>query len=120
MIKKILIGEDDKPIAKALELKLKNSGFNVQLANNGKQVLEKMKKEKFNLIFLDLVMPEMDGFEVLSVLKKRKNKVPVVVLSNLSQKEDKEKVEELGAKDFFVKSNIQLSKIVEEAKKILK
>lgn len=120
MKKKILIGEDERPIARALELKLISSGFDVEVANNGNEVIKAVKSSKFNLIFLDLVMPEKDGFEVLSDLKKMKNKTPVIVLSNLSQEEDERRVLKLGAKKFFIKSNTELSKIVEEVKKILK
>ncbi len=62
--KKILIGEDEKPMAKALELKLKSAGFDVKVAYNGEEILNLLKSEKFDLLFLDLVMPKIDGFGV--------------------------------------------------------
>ncbi len=120
MAKKILIGEDEVPMSKVLKLKLEKSKYEVVAVFNGEEVVKEMKKRKFNLVFLDLVMPKKDGFETLADLKKMKNKTPIVVLSNLSQEEDKKKVLELGAKSFFVKSNTPLNQIVKEVKKFIK
>ncbi len=117
--KKILIIEDEKPMARALELKLKGSGFDAQAVFNGEEALVVIKKEKFDLIILDLVMPNMDGFTLLKKLKENKNKIPLIVASNLSQEEDFKRAKSLGAKDYFVKSETPISGVVDHIKKVL-
>jgi len=119
-MKKILIAEDEKPIAKAMELKLVHSGFEVQVAFDGEEALEALKKEEFDLVILDLIMPKRDGFSTLQEIKKRGIKIPVIISSNLSQEEDFKKAKELGAVDFFIKSNTPINDIVESIKKYLK
>jgi len=115
--KKILVAEDEKAIAKALELKLKHEGFSVKLALNGKEALDILSKEKFDLVLLDLMMPKLDGFGVLDGLKNIQNKTPVIVVSNLGQEEDKKRVKSLGAIDFLVKSDTPVAEIVNKIKK---
>ncbi len=117
MAKKILIAEDEKPLSRALDLKLTNEGYEVTVAYNGVEAIEKLKTDKYDLLLLDLVMPELDGFGVLEEMKKNKIKVPTIVLTNLSQDQDREKVIKLGAKDFFVKSDSPISNIVKYIKK---
>ncbi len=116
---KILIIEDEKAIAKALELKLKKAGFDAKSVSNGKEGIDMLKEEKYDLILLDLVMPIMDGFATLEELKKMKIETPVIILSNLSQEGDEKKALELGAKDFFIKSNTSLSFIVDKVKQFI-
>ncbi|MFZ2192698.1 MAG: response regulator [Candidatus Moraniibacteriota bacterium] len=118
-IRKILVVEDERAIAKAMELKLNFSGFKASVAYNGLEALEILKKEKFDLIIVDLIMPKLDGFGTMRAIKELKIKTPIVVSSNLNQDEDLKKAKELGAVDFFVKSNIPISKLVENIKKIL-
>lgn len=118
-LKKILVVEDEKPIAKAMELKLNSSGFEAKVAFNGKEALEALKKEQFDLVILDLIMPEMDGFTTLAEIKKKNIKTKVIVSSNLSQEEDFKKAKQLGAVDFFIKSDTPISEIVENIKKYL-
>ena len=117
--KKILVVEDERAIAKAMELKLKSSGFEAMVAFDGLEALKILKKEKFDLIIIDLVMPKLDGFGTLEEIKKMKVKTPIIVSSNLNQEEDMMRAKELGAVDFFVKSNIPISKLVENIKKII-
>jgi DNA-binding response OmpR family regulator len=117
-IKSILIVEDERPIARALELKLKNSGFAAEPVNNGEEALLILGVKKFDLIILDLVMPKMDGFTLLAEIRKRGMDTPVIVTSNLSQDEDKARAKKLGAIDYFIKSNTPLTAIVENIKKI--
>ena len=114
---KILIAEDEMPVAKALRLKLLEGGFDAVVVNNGEQALYVLKGNKFDLVLLDLIMPIKDGFYVLEELKKTKNKTPVIVLSNLSQEADINRVKQLGAKDFYVKTYTSLSKVLEVVKK---
>ena len=118
--KKVLIIEDEKTLSKALELKLSLSGFTVTAAFNGEDGVAILLKESFSLILLDLIMPKMDGFEVLAILKENKIDTPVMVLSNLSQESDMRRTEEFGAKEFFIKSNTPIMAIVERAIEILK
>lgn len=119
-IKKILVAEDEKPMARALELKFKNSGLEVKAVGDGEEALEEIKKGKYDLILLDLIMPKMDGFSFLEEMKKLKLSVPTIVLSNLGQEEDEHRVIDLGAKKFFVKSNTPISEIVSYVKDFLK
>ncbi|HEU0085643.1 MAG TPA: response regulator [Candidatus Paceibacterota bacterium] len=116
---KILIVEDEKPMAKALALKFEHNGFDVKNAYDGREALSILKEEKFDVIVMDLIMPHMDGFKLMEELKKTKDKTPVFVLTNLSQDEDKKKLAELGAHEFFIKSNISIKQIVDEVERFL-
>lgn len=116
-VKKILIVEDEKPMARALEIKLNNSGFFAKAVFNGEEAIATIEREEWDFILSDLIMPKMDGFSVLKELKKRKLDIPVVILSNLSHGEDMKKAKELGAIDFFIKSNIPIADIVDYLKK---
>lgn len=110
---KILIAEDEKSIAGVMELKLSHEGFEVAVAYNGEDAINQAKSGHFDLILLDLIMPKKDGFAVLKELQENNITTPVFVLSNLSQQEDEKRTKELGAKEFFIKSNTPLTKIVE-------
>lgn len=110
---RILVVEDEKPMARALELKLQHSGFEVTVANDGQAALDILQKEKFALILLDLMLPKVDGFGVIQVLRERKNKTPIIVTTNLSQEDDAKKVKELGAAGYFVKSDTPINKLVD-------
>lgn len=120
MPKKILIAEDEKPMARALELKLTNFGFIAKSVYDGKEALAEIKKNKYDLLLLDLMMPVIDGFEVLEELKRQKNKLKVIVSSNLGQSEDINRVKKLGAVDYFIKSDTSISEVIEHVKKALK
>ena len=119
-IKKILIIEDEKSLARALEIKLTNSGFQTHTVFNGEDAIELIKDKSYSLILLDLIMPKMDGFMVLAILKVKKIKTPVIVLTNLSQDNDMKRAKDFGAKDFFIKSNTPISTIVLRTIEILK
>src|SRR5687767_11311979 len=116
--KRVLIVEDERPLAHALGLKLQHEGFDVTTATNGQECLDLLEKETFDVLLLDLIMPEMDGFQVLEHLQSKPTKPAVFVLSNLSQHEDEERVLQLGARKFFIKSDTPLTVIVEEVKKV--
>lgn len=117
--KRILVVEDEKPMSKALQLKLTKAGFYVQAAFNGEEALAILDREDFDLMFLDLIMPIVDGFTVLTNLKEKKKKPIIVVTSNLSQEEDAIRAKELGAIDYIVKSDTPLASLVEYAQKLL-
>lgn len=116
---KVLVVEDDKFLCKAYKLKLEKEGFEVTLAEDGEEALKALGESKPDAILLDLVMPKMDGFATLVEIKKKDEwkKIPVIVASNLGQKEDRDRAEEAGADDFVVKSDMALEKLVELVKK---
>ncbi len=118
-LKKVLIAEDEKPLGRALELKLTNSGYEVIVSANGQEAIDQLKKGGFAVLLLDLMMPKVDGFGVLEFMKKSGDKTPVIVLTNLSQPEDEKRVKDLGAKEFFVKSDTPISTIVTQVKHLL-
>jgi len=117
---KILIADDNKAIAMTLQLKLIQEGFEVKLVPNGRDALNLLESEKFDLVILDLIMPELNGFGVLEALKQKNITVPVIVASDLSQVEDFDRVKQMGAIDFFVKSNMSMVEMTEKIKQYLK
>ncbi|MBI2984044.1 MAG: response regulator [Candidatus Kerfeldbacteria bacterium] len=117
--KNILIVEDEKPTAQALQLKLQRSGFAAAIVTNGTDALEALLQRRYSLIILDLIVPQLDGFSFLAAMKDRGDPTPVIVVSNLSQPEDMARAAELGAKHFFVKSETTLAAIVNAIKKTL-
>jgi CheY-like chemotaxis protein len=121
MSKKILIIEDDKFLRELLGKKLSGLGYNTILAMDGEEGLEMIKKEKPDVVLLDLILPGINGFEVLESSKKDPdvNEIPIIILSNLGQKEDIEKGKGLGAKDFLVKAHFTPQEIVNKLQTIL-
>lgn len=117
--KRILIVEDERPLAHALELKLNHEGYVTEIATSGTEALKKGTAGKYDLILLDLIMPEVDGFEVLTELKAKKVKSKVIVLSNLGQDEDKARAKDLGAIEYFVKANTPIVDIVKRVRAAL-
>lgn len=113
--KKILIIEDEKPLAHALELKMTHEGYETKVASTGSEGLKEANSGEYDLILLDLILPELDGFSILKELKTKKKPV-IIVLSNLGQDEDRKKAEEYGAKQYLVKSNVPLADIVKVVK----
>lgn len=119
MAKKILIVEDEKSLAKVLQIKLTRSGFEVECALNGEEGIKSLEKNKYDLVLLDLVMPKKTGFEVLEEIKDKNIKTNVIVTSNLGQESDIKEAKTLGAVDFLVKSNTPMSEIVKHIEKFL-
>lgn len=118
--KRILIIEDEKTLAHALELRLSRLGFIVQIASNGEEGISEMKKGDFNLILLDLVMPRFDGFGVLQYMTQASLKIPVIVMSNLIQENDMRSTKAFPVKSFFIKSNTPISLLIDRVLQILK
>ena len=116
---KILIAEDEKPMANAVKLKLEKNGMEAVIANNGVEAIEELKKGDYDLALIDIMMPIKDGFGVLEDAKKLGIKTPIIVASNLSQNDDIQKAKDLGAIDFFVKSDTPIVDVVEKVKKAL-
>jgi len=117
--KKIIIVEDEKPMARALAIKLRSAGFEVDNAYEGEEFFQKLKENKYDLVLLDIMLPKMSGFDILERMNREGIKIPVAVSSNLSQDEDIKKAHDLGAVDFIVKSNTSLIEFVEKIKVIL-
>jgi DNA-binding response OmpR family regulator len=116
--KKVLIIEDETALSHALSLKLVHEGFMVSVAGDGRQGLDMVQADHFDVVLLDLIMPVMDGFQVLEELRKLPAMPVVLVLSNLSQHEDEGRVMALGAHKFFIKSDTALTTIVDEVKRV--
>ncbi|MCK5211924.1 response regulator [Candidatus Parcubacteria bacterium] len=115
---KIVILEDDRILLKALNIELLSSGFEVLSATDGESGLKLISREKPDLVLLDLVMPKIDGFEVLTKLKKNKDtkNIPVIILSNLGQDEEIKKGLKLGALDYYKKASTDLRELSNKIK----
>ncbi len=111
---RILLVEDDKFLRELMTRKLLDLNYDVIVAVDGEEGLQKIKEEKPDLVLLDLILPEMNGFEVLERAKNNPETVtiPVIILSNLGQGEDIERGLKLGAKDFLVKAHFTPQEIV--------
>lgn len=114
--KKVLLIEDDSFLSKVLEERLSDEGFDVVLAGNGEEGVQKAAVINPNIILLDMILPKMNGFDVLKELKSNlaTKELPIIVLSNLGQDEDKELAKKLGAVDYLVKSDFSLKSIVDK------
>jgi len=121
MFKKILIVEDDKFLRELMSKKLITLGYEVVSAADGESGLVMIKETKPDVVLLDLILPGINGFEVLEKAKQDPEiaNIPVVILSNLGQGEDIEKGLALGAKDFLVKAHFTPQEIVNKLKTIL-
>jgi len=122
MAKKILIIEDDEFLRELIGQKLTREGYIIVEAEDGERGIEAVKKEKPDLVLLDLILPGVDGFEVLSQIKKDPStaQVPVLILSNLGQKDDIERGLKLGAVDYLIKAQFTPGEIVKKIAKVLK
>lgn len=121
-MQKILIIEDDKFLRELISQKLAKESYEVFEAIDGEEGVKKAKTAKPNLVLLDLILPGIDGFEVLSQMKKdlSLSQIPVIILSNLGQKEDIEKGINLGAVDYLIKAHFTPNEIIEKIKTVLK
>ena len=120
-MKRVLIAEDDKFIANAYRAKLEKAGFELQMAGDGEEVLRILEVWVPDLILMDLIMPKRDGFSALEEIKKNPKwkSIPVLVASNLGQKEDVDRAEELGADGYIVKSNMGINDLVTKINSLL-
>jgi|ETNmetMinimDraft_26_1059896.scaffolds.fasta_scaffold37862_2 DNA-binding response OmpR family regulator len=119
---KILIVEDEPFLVEMYKTRFEQEGYDVAIALSGATVSTTMKENKPDLVLLDLIMPEVDGYQVLQEVKSINSikDVPVLIFSNLAQEEEIEKGFEYGADDYFVKSNYIPSQIVEKVEKMIK
>lgn len=120
---KIALIEDDANIRDMYRMKLELSGYDVLTAEDGKEAVELVKKENPDLVFLDILLPKKDGFEVLKEIKSSKSEeiksIPVIMLSNLSSKEDVDEAKKLGASDYFVKAKTSPKEVAEKVGEFL-
>lgn len=118
---KILVVEDEEILLTALREELESGGYQVEGASDGIDGLEKTKAFKPNLILLDLLMPKMDGMEMLQKLKADSEirDIPVVILTNLSDYEKISEALSLGAMDYLVKANYKLEDLLEKVSTVM-
>lgn len=119
--KRILLAEDDRFLRKAAETTLRRHGFEVLLAVDGEEALRVATGSSPDLILLDMIMPKLQGFEVLQALKADPGTagIPVVVLSNLGQESDIQRALSAGAVAYLVKANLSLQELVKRVRETL-
>jgi len=118
---KVLLAEDDKLLSEVFTRDLENAGYPVIHAFDGDEALSLAKSEHPDVILLDIIMPNKNGFEVLKELQENEilKNIPVIVLSNLGEKEDVDAAIGLGAKSFLVKSDSSMNTIVAKIQEVL-
>ncbi len=119
---KIIIIEDDQILQKTLQEYLIMEGFEVFCAGNGEEGIRIVQKEMPDLVLLDLILPKMDGYEVIKNLRseEKTKKIPIIILTNLGGIHDVEKALELGATTYLIKSDYKLEEVVKKIKDTLK
>lgn len=119
---KVLIVDDDAFLSGIYATKLELEGFQVVTARDGEEGLKAAGSEKPDIILLDVLMPKLDGFEALKRLKQDESTkgIPVIMLTNLGQKEDIEQALEAGAQDYLIKAHFVPAEAVEKIKSVLK
>lgn len=120
--KKILIVEDDSFLVGLYTTKFELEGFETFTAEDGEKGYKTAKEKKPDIILLDILLPKLDGFEVLKKLKKGADtkSIPVILLTNLSQKNDVQKGLDLGAVDYLIKAHFMPSEVVSKVNKYVK
>lgn len=121
-MKYILLVEDDPFLIDIYTTKLKEAGFEIEVAKDGQAALKSLNRKKYDLLILDIVLPHIDGWEILRKIRgqdKLKN-LPVIILSNLGQKQEVKKGLDLGATKYLIKAHYKPSEVVKEIKEILK
>ena len=115
--RRVLLAEDDRFLRRAAEARLRRHGLEVLTAADGEEALRLARSEPLDLVLLDVVMPKLEGFEVLRLLKAdaATASIPVIVLSNLGQERDMAQAKALGALAFLVKAHLSLQDLVDRA-----
>jgi len=118
---KLVIVEDDKFLRDLIVRKLSKEGFLLREAETGEEGLRVLQEDPPQLLLLDILLPGMSGYEVLEAVRKNEKlkSIPVIILSNLGQKEEVERAKSLGAKDFLIKAKHTPGEIVTRIKEIL-
>lgn len=120
--KRILLVEDDRFLRKAAEVRLRRAGYTVVTAADGEEAIATARTVRPDLVLLDLIMPRMQGFEVLRILRAEPNMVgvPIVVLTNLSQDADRDRAMLNGANGYLIKANMSLDALAHAVDNVLK
>ena len=120
--KRILIAEDDRFLRRAFEISVRQMGYSVTATADGEEALEVIGKQVPDLILLDLLMPKVNGMEVLRNLKSNEatQSIPVLILTNSSMANDIDEVKKLGASGYFIKSNLSLEDLGTQIRQLLK
>lgn len=118
---RIAIIEDDQTISQMYRMKFEADGFDVQLANNGRRGVDLVKTFKPELILLDLQMPEMDGAEALTEIRKHDwgKEIPVIILTNLGEEESPKSLTALHVNSYILKADLTPSQVVGKVKETL-
>lgn len=118
-MKKVLLIEDDELLIKLLERKLFQEGYEASVARDGLEGLRKMREVKPDLILLDIIMPKMNGLEVMEEMQKDEElkKIPVIVVSNSGQSIEIDRIQKLGVKDWLIKTEFDPQEVIEKVKK---
>lgn len=117
----MLIVEDDEVLLRALYLKFVDAGYTISSATDGETAVKVAQRVTPDVVLLDLILPKMDGFEVLRILKSdpKTKKIPVIVLSNLGADSDMQRAKSLGAIEYFVKADIRLDELQQKVAETL-
>jgi DNA-binding response OmpR family regulator len=118
---RIVVADDDRMFRKAAETTLRRQGYDVATASDGEEALQLIRSEPPDMIVLDLIMPKLQGFDVLTILKQDTltSAIPVIVLSSLTQEQDKQEALDLGAVAYFNKTTFSLSELVKQVENTL-
>ncbi|MDD5032160.1 MAG: response regulator [Patescibacteria group bacterium] len=116
---KILIIEDEEVLADVLESKLKKEGYDMIMAADGRDGLNKVRELKPDMVLLDIIMPKMNGYEVLEKMEEEKIKIPVIIISNSGQPVELEKIKKMGAVDYLIKTKFNPDDVITKVKKYL-
>lgn len=121
MNEKILLIEDEDIMIDILEKKLIKEGYKVSVAKDGEEGLKKMREQTPDLILLDIVMPKLNGFEVMEEMNKKEElkNIPVIIISNSGQPVDLDKAQKLGARDWLIKTEFKPQEVIDKIKKQL-
>lgn len=121
MAKKILIIEDEDIMRNLLDKKLQAAGYQITVAKDGQEGVEKMKQDSFDLVLSDIIMPKMGGFEVMEKMNQDETlkNIPIIVVSNSGQPVELDQAKRFGAKDWLVKTEFDPQEVIVKIKKIL-
>jgi CheY-like chemotaxis protein len=118
---RIVVADDDRMFRKVAETTLRRHGYEVAIASDGEEALQLIRSERPDIIVLDLIMPKLQGFDVLQILKQDTltSAIPVIVLSSLTQEQDKQEALDLGAVAYFNKTTFSIADLVKQVETTL-
>ncbi|MBI2098236.1 MAG: response regulator [Candidatus Wildermuthbacteria bacterium] len=118
-MKKVLVVEDEQLIADLLQRKLRGAGYYAFVAGDGEVALQQIRDERPDIVLLDIVLPRLNGFEVLAEMQKDEElqKIPVIIISNSGQQAEIEKAKEVGVRDWLVKTEFDPKEVLEKVQK---